>query len=92
MGGVGAVSVGHEYMFGTRGSDIMYSGGVCEMYMSLARGVWEVRVVRGLGLDFINPLGTRGVLDMCLCLGCGSVGCVGGDWVGVLGPESGRVR
>ena len=24
------------------------------------------------------------MLDVCLCLGCGSVGGVGWDWVGVL--------
>ena len=23
--------------------------------------------MRGLGLDFTNPVGTGGVLDMCLC-------------------------
>ena len=34
--------------------------------------------MRGLGLDFINPVRTGGVLDVCLCLGCG---CVGGEWV-----------
>ena len=37
-----------------------------------------------LGLGFTNPFGTRGVLDVCLCLGCGGVGGVGGEWVGVL--------
>ena len=35
--------------------------------------------VGGLGLGFTNPVGTRGVLD--LCLGCGGEG---GEWVGVL--------
>ena len=35
-----------------------------------------------LGLGFINPVGTGGVLDVCLCFGCGGVGCVGGEWVG----------
>ena len=34
--------------------------------------------MRELGLDFINPVGTGGVLDMCLCFGCGGVGCVSG--------------
>ena len=28
----------------------------------------------GLGLGFSNPVGTGGVLDVCLCLGCGGVG------------------
>ena len=32
-----------------------------------------------LGLGFTNPVGTGGVLDVCLCLGCGGVG---GEWVG----------
>ena len=47
--------------------------------------------MRELGLGFTNPVGTGGVLDMCLCFGCG-----GGGWCrwgvgGWLGPESGRV-
>ena len=41
-------------------------GGVCEMCMCLARvsvgGEW----MRGFGLDFTNPVGTGGVLDMCV--------------------------
>ena len=36
-------------------------------------------------LGFTNPLGTGGVLDMCLCFGCGGVG---GEWVG--GLDKGR--
>ena len=38
--------------------------------------------MRGLGLDFTNPVGTGGVL--VVCLGCGGVvgvGGVGGEWV-----------
>ena len=35
--------------------------------------------MRELGLGFTNPLGTGGVLDMCLCFGCGGVGSVGGE-------------
>ena len=35
-----------------------------------------------LGLGFTNPVGIGGVLDMCLCFGCGGVGGVGGEWVG----------
>ena len=31
-----------------------------------------------LGLGFTNPVGTGGVLNMCLCFGCGGVGGVGG--------------
>ena len=38
--------------------------------------------MRGLGLGFTNPVGTGGVLDVCLCLGCSDVGGVGGEWVG----------
>ena len=40
--------------------------------------------MRGLGLGFTNPVGTEGVLDVCLCFGCGGVGGVGGEWVGGL--------
>ena len=37
-------------------------------------------------------LGSGGVLDMCLCFGCGGVGGVGGEWVGGLdGVGSGGV-
>ena len=38
--------------------------------------------MRGLGLDFTNPVETGGVFDVCLCFGCGGVGGVGGEWVG----------
>ena len=31
-----------------------------------------------------NPVGKGGVLDVCLCFGCGSVRGVGGEWVGGL--------
>ena len=37
------------------------------------RGEWMI----GLGLGFTNPVGTGGVLDVCLCLGCGGVGGYG---------------
>ena len=40
--------------------------------------------MRELGLVFSNPVGTGGVLDVCLCFGCG------GDWVGDL--DLGRER
>ena len=29
--------------------------------------------MRGLGMCFTNPVGTGGVLDVCLCFGCGGV-------------------
>ena len=41
----------------------------------------------GLVLGFTNPVVTGGVLDVCLCFGCGGVGGVGGvggEWIGRL--------
>ena len=38
--------------------------------------------MRELSLGFTNPVGTGGVLDMCLCFGYRGVGGVGGEWVG----------
>ena len=35
--------------------------------------------MRGLGLGFTNPVGTEGMLDVCL-----GYGGVGGEWVGGL--------
>ena len=47
--------------------------------------------MRELGVGFTNPLGTGGVLDMCLCFGCGGVGwCRWGVGRG-LGQGSGAV-
>ena len=43
---------------------------------------------RGLGLGFTNPVGTEGVLDVCLCLGCSGAS---GEWVAGLESGSGRV-
>ena len=48
------------------------------MCMCLIQGGVGGEWMRGLG--FTNPVGTRGVLDVCLC--CGDVGGVGGEWVG----------
>ena len=47
-------------------------------------GAWEERglVDERIGLGFINPVGIWGVLDVCL--GCGGVCGVGGEWVGAL--------
>ena len=45
------------------------------------RGKW----MRLSGLGFTNPVGRGGVLDMCLCFGCGGVG---GEWV--AGLDQGR--
>ena len=47
--------------------------------------------MRELGLGFTNPVGTGGVLDMCLCFGCGGMGGVGGGVGRGLGPGSGAV-
>ena len=40
--------------------------------------------MRELGLGFTNHVGTVGVLDMCLCVGCGVVCGVGGECVAGL--------
>ena len=42
--------------------------------------VWALPILGGSG----------GVLDMCLCFGCGGVGGVGGEWVGDF--DKGRER
>ena len=79
------------YMSGTRGSGVLSStGDVLEM--SVVRGVGGegAEWTRELGLGFTNQVGTGGVLDMCLCFGCGGVGGVGGEWVG--GLDQGRER
>ena len=36
--------------------------------------------LRGLGMDFTNPVRTGGVLDLCLC--CGGVGAWTRNWSG----------
>ena len=46
-------------------------------------GAWDEWMI-GLGLGFTNPVVTGGMLDLCLCFGCGGVGGVGGEWVGGL--------
>ena len=70
------VSAGH--VGGTRGSGIVSCSGDVLSGVCVWLGAW----VRGLCLGFNNPVGTGGVLD--LCLGCGCVSGVGGEWVGVL--------
>ena len=91
-GSVSAVNTGHEYVGGTRVSDIVSSasavlgmrgvGGACEMCMILARdGGEEGEWVRGLGFGFTNPMESGGVFDMYLYLVCGGVDGVGGERV-----------
>ena len=79
--GVGVFAVS-ACMSGTRGSGVLPStgdvlemsgvrgvGGVCDMCMCLARvgvGGEGSEWMRELGLGFTNPVGTWGVLDMCL--------------------------
>ena len=64
------------------------AGGAFEMCTCVAGGEWG-EWTRGLGLVFTNPVGTGGVLDVCLCLGCGGVVGVGGKCARGLdqGPE-----
>ena len=52
------------------------------MCMCLARGGVVGKRMRGLSLGFTNPVGSRGVLDVCF--GCGGVG---GEWVGGLDQD-----
>ena len=76
-------------MSGTRGSGVLSStgevlvrgvDGVCAMCMVRGGvGREEGEWMRELGLGFTNPVGTGGVLGMCLCFGCGGVGGVGGE-------------
>ena len=67
---------------------------MCEMCMAQAawverRGEW----MRGLGLGFINPVGTGGVLVVCLCLGCsGEGGVVAWCCLPRPGPSSNQSR
>ena len=43
-----------------------------------------------IGFGLYQSCGGRGVLDVCLCFGCGGVSGVGGEWVG--GLDQGRKR
>ena len=54
------------------------------MFSSGRRGWRGGEWVRGWSLGFTNPMRTWGVLDVCLCLGCVSVGGVSGKLVGGL--------
>ena len=60
----------------------------CARVSRVVGGEWG-EWTRGLGLVFTNPVGTGGVLDVCLCLGCGGVVGVGGKCARGLdqGPE-----
>ena len=52
------------------------------VFGSVRRGRRGGEWMRGLCLGFTNLVATGGVLDVCLCLGCGGVRGVGGEWVG----------
>ena len=91
--GVVVVSEGHDYVGGKHGSGIVSRaadelgmrgvGGVCEMFMCLARGGVAAEWIRGLGFGSTNPLRTEGVLDVLRW-------CRWGVGRG-FGPGSGRV-
>ena len=57
------------------------------MFGSGRRGWKGGEWMRGLGLGFTNPVGTMVVLHVCLCLCCGGVGAVGGEWVSGLDQD-----
>ena len=57
-------------MSGTRGSGVLSS--TCDVLLRAVGGEggeW----MKDLGLGFTNPVGIGGVLDLCLCFGCGDV-------------------
>ena len=62
----------------------MYVYVFCSGQCGCRGGEW----MRQLGLGITNPVWTGGVLDVCLCFGCGGVDGVGGEWVG--GLDQGR--
>ena len=96
MWGMDEVVVSAGHVGGTHGScivsnaaDVLWMivvrgmrgfGEVCEMCMAQG-GVCGSEWMRGMGLGFTNPVKTRGVLDVCLCLGCGGHWC-GWRWAG----------
>ena len=66
----------------SQGMWVIYVVPVLSLYMfGSGRCGWRGgELMRGFGLGFTNPVGTVGVLDVCLCLDCGGVGGVGGEW------------
>ena len=52
--------------------------------MCLARGGVGGEGVEWMRFGLYQSCSTGGVLDVCLCFGCGSVGGVSGEWVGGL--------
>ena len=54
------------------------------VWLGAAWGRRAYEWMRVFGLGFTNHVRTGGVLDVCLCLGCGCVGGVDGEWVGSL--------
>ena len=72
--GSGIVSCAADVLWMSVVRDIRGVGGVCDMSVCLALGgVGGERAewMSGLGLGFTNNVGTGGVVDVCLCLGCG---------------------
>ena len=79
----GIVSSAADVLWMSMVREMRVVGRVCEMCVfCFGRRGWRGgEWMRELGLGFTNPVGTGGVLDVCLCLGCGGVGGVGGEWV-----------
>ena len=50
------------------------------MCMCLGSGRVGDEWMRELCLGITNPVGTKGVWDVCLYFGCDGGGCVGGGW------------
>ena len=72
--GSGIVSSTADVLWMSVGHRMRGVGGVCEMCMCLARGGVggeDGEWMRGLGLGFINRVGTGGVSDVCTDRWCG---------------------
>ena len=67
----------------SRAADMLEMSVVCGMrgvggvyVFGSGRRMWRGEWMRGLCIALTIPVGTWGVLDVCLCLGCGGVGWV----------------
>ena len=80
-----SVNAGHEHVSETRGSGIVSSAadGLEMLVVRVMREVSEVCERSGFWL--CQSCGNMGIMDVCLCLGCGGMGEVGGESVGCLG-------